>query len=149
MSAIHNLKLMIRSDVLKRDKNTIPRRVWIQPQLSLYQANGNTHSHKSSIHELLWEIDDFCSQVFAAILPQGIVCAARIVTSIQVVMEKEMNSFDVGHLKTIDRLAMVLLGSEQFSNSVDGQEASQPIPLIVMSHEETHIAVTAFVSRPA
>ena len=64
-------------------------------------------------------------------------------------MKKEMNGLDIRHLESIDRLAMVLLRSEQLSDSVDREEASQPVPFVVMSDEEADIAVTALIPRSA
>ena len=62
-------------------------------------------------------------------------------------MQHEMHSFDVGHLKSINILPPVLFRPHQLSQLRNSQEAPQPIPFVIVSHEESGIAICDLVTR--
>lgn len=61
-------------------------------------------------------------------------------------MKQEVNSTDVWHFEPLDEFAIVFL-AEQLLDLRNGEEGSQPIPLIVVSNKEAHIGVTGLVPR--
>jgi hypothetical protein len=52
------------------------------------------------------------------------------------------------NLEAINWLALVLLRAQQFLDFVNSQEASQPVPLIIVPDEKPIIAVGSFISAP-
>lgn len=100
------------------------------------------------IEELLWQIHSRGSQKFNHILAEGVEGRSRRVPTLQVIMEQEMHTSQLRQLKPIDRLALVLR-SQQLLDLFNGQEAAQPVPLVVVSHEQTQIGVGSLVSTSA
>lgn len=62
------------------------------------------------------------------------------------VMEQEVNRPNVGHLKLINQLTIVLLKSQELADLGHRQETAQPVRFDVMMDEEAGIAVTTFIA---
>lgn len=110
-----------------------------------YEDNLNC----SPVDKFLGKIHNLRSQILAAILSKSVISAASIIASVKVIVQQEMNGSDVGHFEPINGFAFVFFRTEQLSDSVDRQKAPQPVPFIVVSHEEADVAVTALVTRPS
>jgi len=103
----------------------------------------------STIQELLRDINRLRPQVFQTVLPQSVIRGASIIPTIQMVVEQEVHRLQMRHLEPIDRLADVLLGAEQFLDLVDRQQTPEPVPLVVVAHEEAVVAVQRLVAAAA
>jgi ABC-type uncharacterized transport system YnjBCD ATPase subunit len=62
------------------------------------------------------------------------------------VMQEEVNRTDARHLKPVNWSTSVLIRPEQFLDFIYSQERAQPIPFVVVSYEETDVAVTGLVA---
>jgi hypothetical protein len=62
------------------------------------------------------------------------------------VMEQEVNRPNVGHLKLINQLTLVLLKSQELADLGHHQETAQPVLFVVMMDKEAGIAVTTFIA---
>src|SRR5580698_111122 len=61
------------------------------------------------------------------------------------IVEEKVHGFDVRHLESVDRLSFVFLRTEQLYDLVNCQEASQPVPFIILTDKEAIIAIGSFV----
>jgi hypothetical protein len=57
-----------------------------------------------------------------------------------------MDRFDSRHLTAIYCIAEIFLWAEKLLHAFDSHETTQPVPFIIVTHEESHITVTGFVS---
>jgi hypothetical protein len=63
------------------------------------------------------------------------------------IMQQKVHRTNMLELATINGLPMGFFRPKQFSNPIHGQEAPQPVPLIIVANKQSDIAVTAFVAR--
>jgi hypothetical protein len=103
-------------------------------------------SNKSTVGKLLGHIDSSGAEILASVLPEGVISGASVITSVEMIVKQKVDGFDVGHLEAVDGLAVVLLGSEEFPDLLDGQQAAEPVPFVVVADEEADVAVGALVA---
>jgi hypothetical protein len=60
-----------------------------------------------------------------------------------VIVQEEMYSFDVLHLEAINWLSLVFLWSQKLPDLGDSEEASQPVPLIIVANKQANVAIRA------
>jgi hypothetical protein len=63
------------------------------------------------------------------------------------ISEQEVYSIQIRELETIN-LASFVFGGQQLLDLRHAEQTSQPIKLVLMSNEETNVAVTTLVSGP-
>jgi hypothetical protein len=64
---------------------------------------------------------------------------------VEVIVEQEMNRSNAWYLESIDGMTCVL-STQQNLQAVDSQEALQPLVLVVMTCDETNVAVTSLIA---
>ena len=62
------------------------------------------------------------------------------------VVQQEVNCSYAWDLEAINTIASILMWTQELYDAINRQEASQPVPLVVVADVETHIAVAGLVS---
>lgn len=111
-------------------------------------------SNSTMLQKPFWHVHRLRPQVLTAVLAQGVISRARVVSSIKMIMQEEVDRANIRHLEVIDPYfwlaeLMNLFWAQQFLDLVHRQDGAQPIPLLVVgrrSYEEVDIAVESFVA---
>ena len=64
--------------------------------------------------EFHWNVNVLSAKILAHVLSKTIICASSIVTSVKMVMKKEMNCLDARNLESVNPLAIVLPAKKLF-----------------------------------
>ena len=76
----------------------------------------------------------------AQILPKSVQTRRRIEAAVEVVFEQEVHGADMRHFAAVDGVAGVFF-REQRDENFRREQAAQPVPFVVVAHEEPDVGV--------